>query len=175
MKIRTKAEMYRRWYAGELGNTPRTWTTLAEFERSKFTGLVGIRSLVRGGPCLYYNDPKDLPKLIATWPCAYSLTEAMPDDHLLLHGEIQRTERGLVLTYGDQPSTKMRDAMKSPKTAIGLVASMILRARLWPASLEEIEALLDRFEDAVVEFGAYDRAVGVLPHRNTVVWEVRNY
>ena len=39
---------------------------------------------------------------------------------------------------------------------------------------EWLMQLLDTY-DSVVEFSAYDRAVGILPIRNTIIWEVRNY
>jgi hypothetical protein len=167
--------MYRLWYAGELGNTPHSWKTLDEFRRSGFTGLVGIRSLIRGGPCSYYNRPEDLPSLLEAWPCAYSLTEAMPDHRLMIQGEVMRGVGGIVLTYGTTANVKMRDAMKHPETATGVIAVALLRHYLWPTSFDEIASLHDQYPDAVIEFGAYDCAVGVLSRRNTVIWEVRGY
>lgn len=175
MPVRSKTEFYRRFHAGEFGNRPQTWQTVEAYLASGFGGLVGIRSRERGGPCSYYNTRDEIVRKTATWPCAYSLTEAMPDDVLVLQGEVSRLPGGICLTYGDRPNVTMREAMKSPKTARGIVAIEILRTRLWPASYDDVMDLLDRYDDAVIEFGAHDRAVGVMPNRNAVIWEVRNY
>lgn len=69
----------------------------------------------------------------------------------------------------------MREAMKHAKRATGLRAQMILKELLWPSSYDDLMDLIDLFPEHVIEFGAHTRAVGVLPHRNTVVWEVRAY
>lgn len=166
---KSKAEFRGRYLRGEFGNKPSTWKDAGDLDRSGFTGTVTARSAAPGGPCHYR-----VPVVTATTMSGYVYNESMPDEKLLVQGEVFRDNGGLRLTYNTTPGLTMRDAMRSPKNATGLVASMILRKYLWPSSYDDVMTLLDDY-DGVVEFGAYAGAVGDCPHRNTVIWEVRNY
>lgn len=174
-KVRSKATFYRLWRQGQLGNRPRTWDSITELATSGWTGRVGIRSRVPGGPCQYHLAVAEAIELAQTWPCGFVFSEALPDDRLLLQGEVSRLETGVHLTYSTAIGLTMRDAMHAPERATGIAAVAILRAKLWPSSFDDVGDLLDRFPDAVIEFGAHDCAVGILPHRNTIIWEVRDY
>lgn len=44
-----------------------------------------------------------------------------------------------------------------------------------PASRTDLDALLELYPDATIEFACFPCAVGVIPSRNTIFWEVRNY
>lgn len=175
MQIRNKQEFYCLWSAGLLGNKPHTWETADELAASGFAGKVGIRSKVKGGPCLYHLPVEEVLRRVQSWPCAYSLSEAMPDHLLLIQGELQRQAGGLVLTYSCERGITMRQAMERPLTAVRVNALRLLREHLWPSSCEDMDDLFDLYPDAVVEFNAYECAVGTLPHRNAVIWEVRDY
>ena len=175
MEIRTKKTFYRLWHSGLLGNRPHTWHTVEALRRSGWTGRVGIRSVERGGPSQYHLTVEDALTAARDWPCQPTFSEALPDHLLLLQGEVARLETGMHLTYSTERGLTMREAMRRPLVATGITAKVILEACLWPASFEELTCLLDDYPDAVVEFGAHECAVGVLPHRNTIIWEVRNY
>lgn len=174
-EIRTKAEFYRRWHAGLLGNRPRTWSSPAKLAASGWAGRVGIRSAQKGGPCLCHLSVYQALMFAETWPCTPTFSEAMPDDLLLLQGEVARLPGGLHLTYSTVRGLTMRKALRRPQRAAGLEAKLLLDRCLWPSSRDDLAALLDLYPDAVIEFGVHDCAVGVLPNRNAVVWEVRNY
>ena len=57
----------------------------------------------------------------------------------------------------------------------GIRAILKLRSVLFPSSLADLEALFEIYPDSVIEFSAYRFAVGAIPGRNAVIWEVRNY
>lgn len=44
-----------------------------------------------------------------------------------------------------------------------------------PSSQQDLDDLLDLYPDATIEFTCYDIDLGVIPNRNTIFWEVRNY
>ena len=101
--------------------------------------------------------------------------ESMPDESLQIQGEVARDVGGLNLSYSVERRQAMREAMEHPSLASGLSARLILEYFLDANSREDIDMLLDLYPDAVIEFGTYERDVGLLPRRNTVIWEVRNY
>lgn len=173
MKIRNKRQFYRLWHAGLLGNRPRTWKNARELAGSSYSGLVTIRSTTDLNWATRYRVP--VTEALAESAEGATFNESMPDDNLVLQGEVARTWRGLELTWDDTPGLGMKDAMKRSAKMLGARALCLLRAELWPSSLDDLWALLDLYPDAVIEFSAYDRAVGVLPHRNTIIWEVRDY
>lgn len=164
----TKADFYARYQRGEFGNRPRTWSDSEALRASGYDGSVTVRSKEAGGKCRYRVPAREAVAMDGTF------NESMPDDLLLIQGEVVRTEAGLQLSYSTVTGLTMREAMRSPIRAAGIAAEMLLRRYLWPASRDDLMELLETY-DAVVEFGAYSCAVGDCPRRNTVVWEVRNY
>jgi hypothetical protein len=171
--IRTKAEFYRLWRQGLLGNRPRAWADAAALRASGYSGLVTMRSTGAGGGKTRYRVPV-AEALASAWSgCTFN--EACPDEELTLQGEAARMVGGLCLTYSTTPNLAMREAMKTARTASGAAALAILDAYLAPPSRDDLSAIWDLYPDAVIEFSAYGRKVGDQPHRNTLIWEVRNY
>lgn len=167
----TKSEFYRRYASGEFGNRPRSWSDAASLLASGFSGCVTVRSTTPGGKCRYGVPVKEAVKETS----GFRFNESMPDDLLLLQGEVFVTEDGrTTLTYSTERGLSMRSAMQLPRSASGSAALAILRQYLWPSSFDDVVDLM-RDSGGVVEFGAYEKAIGDLPHRNTVIWEVRNY
>jgi len=56
-----------------------------------------------------------------------------------------------------------------------LETKMLLRRFVDPSSRDDIDALFDTYPDATIEFTSFSCNTGVLPRRNTIIWEVRNY
>ncbi len=183
MKITSKSQFYDLWQKGLLGNRPQAWPTLRDLRASGYDGLVTLRYRGQGGGGVAATHVRadDVPAKVAELATngvdagRITFNESMPDENLLIQGEVARNVGGLDLTYSTEPGLPMRDAMREAKTAWGLVASLILNTFLDPNSRDDIETLLEMYPDAVVEFGSYDRDVGLLPRRNTVIWEVRHY
>lgn len=167
--------------AGLFGNTLRTWATVADMRADGYAGPVTMRYAVGNTPlCAYRVTQEEIPERIEKWASngadagRIQFNESAPDDRLVVQGEVQRIPGGLVLTYS-RKRLPMRDALRTAERAKGLEALMILQRDLWPSDLSDVDALLDIYEDSVVEFSAYEVPVGCIPNRNTVIWEVRNY
>lgn len=170
MYIRTKKEMYEKLLAGEFGNTARSWLTYEALMASGYDGLVGVRSLEPGGAFRPYVPVSEV--VPAT---AVMYSEMQKDEHILLQGEAYRSVEGLYL-FASHEQTHMRPALRnSGKHYWRLQAYAELEAALWPTDFDELMNLLADYPDSVVEFSAYSREVGTVPHRNTIIWEVRNY
>lgn len=175
---RSKAEFYRRYLKGEFGNRARDWSSWPELRDSGFRGLIGIRSLYRGGPC-WYNVPRETMER-GEWPAGcnpdrVNFSEMLPDQFLILQGEIVRMPTGLELFYSTVRKPMRMALSEGPRNARGSAALEIARFAMWPTSFSDFEALMERYPDAAIEFSCYEVAVGNIPHRNTVFWEVREY
>jgi hypothetical protein len=103
-----------------------------------------------------------------------NFNESAPDERLVLQGEVSRFVGGLYLRYSTL-KLPMRSAMKDARDVGGASAQAILRGVLTGSSYEDLDALLELYPDAVVEFGAYAKCLGAIPGRNAVIWEVRAY
>lgn len=182
-KVPTKKECYVLFESGSLGNKPKTWSSYKEILAAGWKGKVTMRS--KAGMArknVRYNVAlKDIPHEIEEWKKQgmkeehISFNESMPDEHLIIQGEIMRNEKGIYLLYSTL-KTQMNTALKEkPEHAIGLKANLLLKENLWPSSLADVEALLELYPNSVIEFSAYEIAVGNLPGRNTVIWEVRDF
>jgi hypothetical protein len=105
----------------------------------------------------------------------YYFNESMPDDLLLIQGNIYLTDAGLKLTYSTVPGLRHREAVTEPhgRYADGLLAWSLLKVNMEGNDWDD---LLERYQDAwVIEFSTYRTFVGILEHRRTVWWEVRAY
>lgn len=169
MKIPDKTEMYKLLLAGTFGNTARSWSSYTDLMASGYKGLVGIRSLLPGGIFMPYVPVENAPDIVATY------SEMQSDDAILLQGEVYRSVEGLYL-LASKLKTHMRPALREGGKHYWLsVAYAELSTALWPSDYDALMDLLADYPDSVVEFSAYDKAVGIIPNRNTIIWEVRNY
>jgi hypothetical protein len=108
--------------------------------------------------------------------------EGAPHRYLTLQGEVLTDHQGLYLRYSHAKLHQRRlweaDAARhwlQPALvfhARGLQASLLLRRYLDDMSLECINTILAEYADAIVEFSAFSKSVGVLGW-NSVIWEVR--
>lgn len=103
------------------------------------------------------------------------VSEAAPDEYIVAQGEVCRHIGGLEMRYSTL-KTAMRNALPvSQHHASGLRAKMLIEHWMSPSSLNDLNELLDTYPDAVIEFSIYSIELGSCPHRNTLIWEVRNY
>lgn len=182
-RVATKKDFYVLYKHGVLGNKPLAWSTLEELQKSSWRNPVCIRSTKGTARSnTRFNIPfseleKELENLRQTGvkDSEMSFNQSMPDTHLLIQGEIKRTENGLYILYTTVKKPMNQGLREESKHAFGLEAQMIMQTHLWPQSYEDVLSLLEAFPDAIIEFGAYSINVGNLPGRNTVIWEVRNY
>ncbi len=184
MEVNSKIRNFELLQSGVFGNKLRTWGSKEEILESGYEGTVTMRYRGNGGGSEYAYEV-ELDKIDSVgkiWTkkgldvSRISFNESAPDHDLVIQGEVQRSFRGLDLFYSTK-QMKMRDAMirKDAKNVSGLIAKKILEKTMTPSSYADLEALLDMFEDHVVEFSTYAYCLGDIPGRNTVIWEVRNY
>jgi hypothetical protein len=54
-------------------------------------------------------------------------------------------------------------------------AKMLLAKHMNPNSLNDLKDLIEKYPAHVYEFSCLAECFGTVPHRNTVIWEVRSY
>jgi hypothetical protein len=182
MQIKSKETNYRLLEKGAFGNRLRMWSSLDELIKSDYCGTVSMRYKgdVGGGFVAYEVPILKASSVQQEWigkgaeQRRIVFNESAPDDKLLIQGELMQGIGGLNLTYSLQ-QMKMREALKNADSAKGLKAKLILEYFLNPCSYDDMNSLFEQFPDHAVEFSTYSMNLGSIPHRNTVIWEVRYY
>ena len=180
MVISSKREFFDLWRRGALGNTPRTWLDAQAAWRSG-APLVAFREVGCGGGGRHDIVPHaDVLRTAEEWRAAgrsYSLDETTPDHLCVLQGEVGRTWRGLEGLCGTYTRLRMRESLRAGllRPIGGATVLAWMERFMDPSSRDDVLALLDLYPAAMVEFACYERDVGVIPGRNTIIWEVRDY
>lgn len=183
MEIKNKNQYFSFFEKGFFGNKPLTWKSLEDLEKSDWKGQVTIRSkkgIARSKT--KYNVPiekiqETIHEMVKEGMQKNDLTfnQTMPDDKLAIQGELMLTEKGMYFLYSKEKD-KMNIALSANSShAIGIEVKFLLEKYLSPSSISDLYELLELFPDSVIEFSAYEINLGNQPHRNTVIWEVRNY
>jgi len=184
-KILTKEENYALYEAGHFGNKALTWNSYEEILKSGWKGDVCMRSK-RGTARknVRYKIPLEkVPEEIERWKIMgipeemMAFNESMPDEHLLLQGEVMNVKKGLYLLYSTIKKPMNTALSEESREVEGPEAKILLKQGLFPASYFDLELLFQLYPTSVVEFSAYSIPVGNMANkgRNTVFWEVRNY
>ncbi len=188
--INTKKDMRNRQLRGEFGNVFRFWRTPQEVKESGYKGEVWFCQSERFfGPVTMDVPPEEVANVYEKWlkmgeePKFIQIGESPPLEWRRLNAEVQLTPQGLTLTYNTKPAIHHREAMldEEKKVVVGLQAKRVLQEYMDPQSYEDLRDLLDRYGrdnpsySNVVELHCFDRNVGTVPHRNSIIGEVRNY
>ena len=183
-KIQNKKEYYLLYENEFFGNKALTWGTYEEILQSGWKGKVCIRSqrIISGKNKVIFNIPLEnlqyeIKKLEEKKILRREMTfnQSMPDDKLLLQGEVMRQMGEWELLYTTVKKPMNRALEEESLSARGLKAREIIKTYFNPSSYSDLEALMEIFPDSVVEFGCYSINIGNIPSRNVVIWEVRNY
>jgi hypothetical protein len=194
--VTCKKDGTRRFAAGLLGNSIRQWPSLDAIKADGYTGRVVIRSTRPGwSRCRYALSIPEAEEYFASCvvmgdqPTDIYFNEYLECQPLstTIQGEVYRGVEGLVLHYSTD-QVLMRDVISRGITrlsaAYGLTAKLLLQQYLDPSSYDAVMDLLDTHTDAenhgyptshVIEFTTFDRYIGTLPGRNTIIWELRRY
>lgn len=180
--ISTKAEYFRLASKGLCGNSMPSWSTPDEARASGYHGTVMVRYRRPNSPFMRADVAMgDVPAVFAEFagrgaePGLLYITHMTASVGRRLNGELWRGPGGLYLNYSTA-QTHLRAALdRSGRHAERSAALAILRWACCPNSYDDLMTLLDLYPDAVIEFVAYDAEIGDIPHRNTVVFEVRSY
>jgi hypothetical protein len=178
-RITNKQQMYALLRSGFLGNTTPSYYNLEEWRPNRHQSqLWGLRSMIP-------NDPAgvlDLPTAsVEAWVTAnlkagFSISP-MVDQWLTFRGEVLDGPGGLTLCglFGLR-DIKWRTAFaRHLMTWEGVLATSILQQVMNENSYSDLWDLIERYPNHVIEFTCLDRCYGTIPHRNAIVWEVRDY
>ena len=199
MQIRSKRQFFELWEAGVLGNRTRLWRDPQEahewainivvekqWKEGKLGSFppdvpeIGFRELRKPGSAGAGKWEKvPWTKVFETaerWRAEgrdFIMDDACPNEQTTLCGEVVRTFLGTTGHLAIEPRCGMRQAKLEHRSP--LVTKALLEKYMDPSSRDDLDALLDLYPDAAVEFSCFPFNVGVLPHRNTLFWETRNY
>jgi hypothetical protein len=181
MKILSKIEFYRLWQLGVLGNRTNLWNNALDAYHSGCP-KVGFREIGKAGGGAWESVDRDQALATETrWILAgrrYVCDDSAPSSHSILQGEVCRTIRGLesYLAVGRGiPPMRISMAQGMHKHRGYLETKILLDTFMDPSSRDDLDALLELYPDATVEFTTFDIGVGNLPGRNTLMWETRDY
>lgn len=189
---KTKLENYALYEAGFYGNHLKFWKgydeLLADLESGAWPAHLGYAFRLANTPgtrppqyCTEMFGVVDAISLMRRWEALgipksdIRPNEVGPDRYIKAQGELQRS-----CTYMELRYTRAKTIMSSAweldtRHASGMLAQVRVKSWMDDTSWDNLQRLLDEFEDnPVIEFSCYDRSVGVLQN-NTIIWEVRNY
>jgi hypothetical protein len=202
VEVRSKRQFFEMWEAGLLGNRTRLWRDPGEAfdwgeqesrRRAGFTvrpdgnGMnrvpveIGFRQIgaVGGGKWekVAWQLVFETAKKWQSEGRNFIMDDGAPDDKRVFQGEVCRTHRGLEGFLDVTGKLPMRPAMAAGhmRHCSPTEVRALLERFMDPSSQDDLEAILELFPDAAVEFSCFSVNVGVFPHRNTLFWEVRNY
>jgi hypothetical protein len=180
MEIRNKRTFYEQWRSGVLGNRPQTFATPMDAINST-AKMIGFREVGKAGGGKWEAVPRTrVWEAVARWNAegrTYTLDGAAPNELTTLHGEVCRTERGIEGWMAVEPKCAWRMAQSARifRERTPLETRLLIRRYMDPSSQDDLEQLMELYPDAAIEFSCYPCSVGVLPRRNTLIWEIRNY
>jgi hypothetical protein len=176
------------WEQGLLGNRTRLWRSPwdafywgSQQGKGKLLPEIGFREIGKSGGGKWEKVPWNAVLRTATqWKEEgrnFIMDDGAPDWCRTLQGEICRTFRGLEGYLDTTAKLPMRAAMAAGHMRpCGYLTCLVLLDRYMDASSrDDLDALLELFPDATVEFSCFGIDVGIFPGRNTLFWETRNY
>jgi hypothetical protein len=191
IRIDSKHEGVAKYGAGVLGSRLQQWPTLEACRESGYRGLVGVRSRRPASP--FFRSRMTLDEA-ADWlaQCKASgavegelyVGEYLPDERVVLQGEVYRGPEGLCLYYSELKLTAREALAADGRHCHGLEAKLRLQRVLTPGDYDWLMEQLDEYADArnqgyqtshVIEFTACDRPIGDWPGSRLIVWEIRSY
>lgn len=171
--------------AGALGNTFRTWSSIAMADADGYVGLYGLRLNIKAAQGfngdMTRQEALDIEAyLIASGQAEFaSFSEHVPNQYSTIRCEVCLTPIGLYLRYREGPGY-MRAAMNNPLHLSGIQAKMMLVKHFGHDGFRDIKRLLETYDgvtsdmSATVEAASFSVPVG--PERKYyVIWEVRAY
>lgn len=178
--VRTKADFYRRFHAGEFGNHGPMWATLEEWKKSGYDKPIAIRTMKPGGRCDYDIQKGQVAERTADFILQgwreLNYSAMSPHDCNAIQGEICQLPSGIHLFASTAVELPMRPALATAgRHWNGATAVAVLRHFMDASSYEWMWHLLDSYPGHVLEFTTFTRPYGVIRGMNTVWWEVRLY
>lgn len=176
--ILSKAEMYRRLNAGELGHTLSAAETPEAAERIlSFGGTFALRLKQAGGKCEFGLTVEQVRQRIRELPAGmWNLSAMIRDEHRMCYAHLWDTVGGWNLHYSNEPKPcrlKQEQDGCEQKTLIGLAAKLYVQSILDDIGWQTLLNLVEQYPDHCIEFTAMSGATYALGPTNLIVWEVR--
>lgn len=185
-EITTKTQNYKLLRSGEFGNTFDTFLNIKDAIKSKYNSF-GLRYSDRSanGNNFFALCKRD--ELLKTYndfikcganPKSIIFSASDNDDKskILIQGEVGIINEEFELAYSTIKGITNREASnRGYKRCTGLTAMKMLQYYLWPSDYEWLIDLIYKYPNHIIEFSTFDAELGNIPHRNTVIWEVRKY
>lgn len=176
-----KSDMRERQMAGEFGNTFRRWKTIEELENSDYRGSLWLSQSKEASGKREHGIPfSDIKERYDAWvaegidPKYIQINEAPPPGSRTFNAEVLDAPNGLIVFYSTEKVTH-DVAMKNPLHAVGMQAKELLRKYMDESSYADLEVLLEQYPNHAIELHCFNQNVGTIPHRNTIIGEVRTY
>lgn len=183
MIITEKKQMYRLLKEGRLGNTIPQYFDLDSWD-SSLVDLWGVRSNVAGGDKrMRLNVPVDQVKSYVEKnfkPGEFNLSP-MIDKYAVLKANLVDTDKEPFVRSLHYCINKLILPWRQNFKHCGFHSNSryqidaILKHHCWPSSYDMLRELLEEFPYHVIEFTITDRAVGLMPQHNVIIWEIRYY
>lgn len=183
MEIRSKQEFYTLWETGCLGNRTQIFHCLEDAIMGTPDGMIGFREVGRagGGKWQRSQDHLEAAVIFMQWRCEqrrFIMDDGVPNHRSTMQGEINRGIDGLygyiAIGHG-LPPMRVSMAQGLHEHFYRVQVRALMQRYMDPASQDDVDALLELYPKATIEFTCFDVCVGNIPGRNTMFWEVRNY
>jgi hypothetical protein len=178
IQITNKRDMLELMHRGAFGVSMRTWYSIeALLADPPESGMVGIRNLTVSAALMKSHLTIVEAVCIATKCQAEGaklyFQESPPTEHCTIQGEISYVD-GILTFFYSRAKLPMRPALAmAGQHEYGFKVLWLLKNELTFDSYNDINELLETYEDHVIEFTAFNRCVGWAKGRNMCVWEVR--
>lgn len=189
VKITSKRQFFDLWEAGVLGNRTMIWHDVEDALASG-SPKIGFREVGKTGGGLWElvvrapnrdDYAKTVREVATRWRMQgrrFILDNSVPNEKSTMQGEVCRTYQGLqsFLAIGrGLPPMRLSIAAGLHAHRNGCETNLLLDQYMDPSSRDDLRDLMDLYPDAAIEFTCFSVNVGNLPHRNTILWETRDY
>lgn len=172
------------WEDGLLGNRTRLWRKASTCVAEAYSlGIkeIGFREIGKtGGGAWVKVQLIDVMTTAWEWTNLgrkFIMDDGAPDAYRTIQGELCRTFKGLegyIEIGGKMPMRQAMNAGLMKQYSYG-ATNGLLNKYMDPSSREDVDAILELYPDAAIEFTCFSVKVGIFPGRNTLFWETRNY
>jgi len=182
--IRSKPEYYALAARGLAGNSPRIWTSASAFCLESEDAMAGLRmTKAASGKFRPYVPRGKLRKTIQKLglkPGEFYISEILPPDNALIAGEVGCPHGDWVFYYTYQKDQMRKALVESGQYVYGRLAVWGLLGKYCsPSDVDDLHALFDLYSPGgmspIIELTAASKNLGMFPHRNTLIWEIRHY
>lgn len=189
MRIETKQQFYKLWLSGQLGNRLGAWRADGDLTAARRLPWVSIRGTVPNIPMTHPVAACDIDSTLERL-CRtrgrelrdFMVCQGTPDQYdpaavcsLVVQGELTERPGGWYFFHSSSKLTMRHALDRHGEHSEGYGVEDYLRRVCTPDSFNDIVDLLEVYPSHIIELAVYTRCLGILPHRNTIIWEVRSY